>query len=98
MPYAELFEWWIVTISWSMAFPIAVSVYLYRARRGRTGAPARISSLAKDFTFVWFLLGLLAFYVVAVGGGSSFLFALGNLVFEGLLLLYVLRSSGRSPR
>jgi hypothetical protein len=51
--------------------------------------------LVKDFTFVWFVLGLLAFYIVAVGRGSPLLFASGNLVVEALLLLYVLRAADR---
>jgi len=93
MVYADLFGWWIATITWSIAFPIAVSLYLYRRRkREQPPKPTRRVGLLKDFAFVWFLLGLLGFYVVSVSQGSALLFAIGNIVVEGLLLLYVLRS------
>ncbi len=91
MAYSELFVWWIATISWSIAFPIVISAYLYRRRPSKAGGRGALRPV-KDFAFVWFLLGLLLFYIVAVGQGSSLLFALGNIVVEGLLLLYVLRS------
>lgn len=45
--------------------------------------------MAADFAFVWFLLGLLIFYIVSVGERSQLLFALGNIVVEALLLGYV---------
>jgi Na+/H+ antiporter NhaD/arsenite permease-like protein len=93
MPYAELFGWWIATITWSIAFPIVVSVYLYRQRPRKQPANAeRRSGRVRDFTFVWFLLGLLVFYVISVSQGSALLFAVGNVAVEGLLLLYVFRS------
>ena len=93
MLYADLFGWWIATITWSIAFPIAVSLYLYRRRPGKQHAnPERKFGLLRDFTFVWFLAGLLVFYVVTVSQGSALLFAVGNIVVEALLLLYVSRS------
>jgi heme/copper-type cytochrome/quinol oxidase subunit 2 len=93
MPYANLFGWWIATITWSIAFPIVVSVYLYRRRPRKQPANAeRRFGRLRDFTFVWFLLGLLAFYVISVSQGSALLFAVGNIVVEALLLLYVFRS------
>jgi hypothetical protein len=96
MPYAVLFGWWIATITWSIAFPIAVSLYLYRRRPYRQPASlGRKFGLLGGFTFVWFLVGLLVFYVVTVSQGSALLFAVGNIVVEGLLLLYVLRSRGQ---
>ncbi|HUI00970.1 MAG TPA: hypothetical protein VLX56_05025 [Nitrososphaerales archaeon] len=92
MAYAELFGWWIATISWSIAFPIAVSLYLYRGRKRPRAHRGRFW-LARDFVFVWFLLGLLAFYVVVVGEGSPLLFAMGNVAVEFLLLIYVAGAS-----
>ncbi len=92
MAYPELFGWWIATISWSIAFPVAVSIYLYRARpKKETGQRSKLR-LVGDFTFVWFLIGLLGFYVLAVGRDSPVIFALGNLVVESLLIWYVLRA------
>jgi hypothetical protein len=51
---------------------------------------------AKDFVFVWILIGLLVLYVVSIGEGSYLLFAAGNVVVEIILIVYTLRS-GRSP-
>ncbi len=98
MPYADLFGWWIATITWSIAFPIAVSLYLYRRRPGKQPAKAeRKLGFVGDFTFVWFLLGLLAFYIATVSQGSALGFAVGNIVVEALLLLYVSRG-GKGER
>ena len=38
MLYADLFDWWIATITWSIAFPIAISIYLYLHRKQRATA------------------------------------------------------------
>ena len=93
MPYADLFGWWIATITWSIVFPIVVSIYLYRRRpRKQPANPKRKFGLVRDFTFVWFLVGLLVFYIVTVSQGSALLFAVGNIAVEALLLLYVFRS------
>lgn len=93
MLYSDLFDWWIATITWSIAFPIVVSLYLYTRRpRKQAASPEREAGLLRNFAFVWFLLGLLVFYVISVSQGSALLFAVGNVVVEGLLLLYVLRS------
>jgi hypothetical protein len=90
MVYADLFGWWIATIAWSIAFPIAVSLYLYRGRtRGKAANLQPRFGRLKDFTFVYFLLGLLVFYIVTVSQGSALLFAVGNIGVEALLLLYV---------
>jgi hypothetical protein len=98
MLYAGLFDWWIATISWSIAFPIVVSIYLYRHRvHPQPASPKKQSRfhVIEDFTFVWFLLGLLAFYVVAVSQASYTFFALGNVAVEILLIIYVLVASHR---
>lgn len=93
MPYAGLFDWWIATISWSIAFLIVVSIYLYRHRKPPTAKEHRRFQWVRDFTFVWFLSGLLVFYVVTVNLGSSLLFAIGNIIVEVLLVAYVFKSS-----
>ena len=95
MAYAGLFDWWIATITWSIAFPIAISIYLYARRSGRKTAGKRPRfQWVRDFAFVWFLLGLLVFYIVAVGRESAILFAAGNIIVEALLLLYVFKARG----
>lgn len=97
MAYAGLFLWWIITITWSIAFPIAVSIFLYARRKTREaeGNRRRFQSV-RDFAFVWFLLGLLVFYIFVVGRSSSFLFAVGNIAFEAVLLLYAVASTRRT--
>ena len=97
MVYGELFVWWIATISWSIAFPIAVSVFLYSRRPSKGTSRRRSLGWVGDFAFVWFLLGLLVFYVAAVGQGSALLFGVGNVAVEVLLLVYVLVARGQKP-
>jgi len=57
--------------------------------------------IAKDFTFIWFLLGLLVFYIVSVRLGtgtlSEVVFALGNVIVEVLLVFYLIRNRDK-PR
>ncbi len=95
------FTWWILTISWSIAFLIAVSVYLYsnskpKRTEGHVTAATK-TSLGQDFVFVWVLVGLLVFYIVSVYLGSSLIFAAGNIVVEVVLILYLLKTSHKKP-
>ncbi|HYA21647.1 MAG TPA: hypothetical protein VEG31_00490 [Thermoproteota archaeon] len=96
MPYPDLFAWWTATISWSIVFLSLVAVYLYidsakrRKQADQKGQGA--SGLIKDFAFVWVLLGLLLLYVISIDRGSSVMFALGNVLVEVLLLIYLLRN------
>jgi cobalamin synthase len=98
----DLFVWWIISISWSIAFLIAVSVYLYgnsrtRRRESNRTAANRIK-LGKDFVFVWVLLGLLVFYILSVNIGSAVLFASGNIVVEVILIAYLMKNRARKVR
>src|ERR1700758_3574385 len=97
MDYSNLFGWWISSITFNIVFVIFASIYLYRRRKtpAQPSRGIRIVQWAKDFTFVWILLGLLVLYVVSVGQGSYILFAVGNIVVEVVLMYYVVRS-GRS--
>ncbi len=94
MTFADLFFWYVISISWSIAFLILVSIYLYRTSRKKLKEAKQSThgraKLAKDFVFVWFLLGLLALYIVSVNLGSSLVFAAGNIIVEVLLILYLL--------
>ena len=95
----DLFFWWAATITGGIAILIAVSIYLYTS--GRTickengKATARKTNPAKDFIFVWVLLGLLVFYIISVNIGSSLVFAVGNIAVEILLIAYLVRSGRR---
>ena len=99
MQYANLFGWWIVSITFNILFVIAASVYLYgRERKRGPGMPTgkgRIVRVVKDFTFVWILCGLLLFYIYSVGEGSALIFGVGNIAVEILLLFYVVRNGDR---
>jgi Na+/melibiose symporter-like transporter len=57
---------------------------------------ARAASIAKDFIFVWVLLGLLVFYIFSVklgtGALSETVFAVGNVIVEVFLGFYLLRN------
>jgi hypothetical protein len=96
MPYPDLFWWWVTCISWSIAFLIAISVYLYRnSRAGRIEgdeSKKKKPNLSADFVFVWVLIGLLIMYVVSVNIGSATLFATGNIIVESVLLAYLVKN------
>lgn len=94
MPYAELFTWWAISISFGIAFLIVVSIYLYMSRKVRKDASQQkgASRLVKDFLFVWVLLGLLVLYIVSISMGSGVLFAAGNIFFEAILIIYLIRN------
>jgi hypothetical protein len=90
-----LFDWYVITISWSIVFLIVASIFLFAKRRVAADskqAHPSISLIIRDFTFVWVLLSLLVFYIVTVIVRSDIFFAVGNLIFELLLLLYVYRN------
>jgi hypothetical protein len=61
----DAFIWWIITISWSIAFAILVSIYIYGNNRTKRKESVRTTAnrlrLVKDFVFVWVLIGLLVF-------------------------------------
>jgi hypothetical protein len=93
MNYQDSFSFWIVSISWSIVFIILISIYLYmstKTRREQNSQTKRnLASLAKDQGIIWFLLGLLVFYIISVNLGSDIIFAVGNILVEVMLLIYV---------
>jgi cobalamin synthase len=90
------FIWWIITISWSIAFLILVSIYLYVNSRARRKESSRTRAnklrLGKNFVFVWVLLGLLVFYIISVNIGSAVIFAMGNIIVEAILIVYLIKN------
>jgi len=103
MPDIGLFAWWALSISCSIIFLTLISIYLYidsKSRRRETvqkTVKKRDSArLVKSFAFVWVLLGLLVFYIFSIQLGASVqtevVFAVGNIVVEVLLVLYLLRN------
>jgi hypothetical protein len=99
MQYPGLFIWWTIVIFAGTIFLTGISVYIYlnnlKRMRHTGGAKKSIVTIWKDFVFVWILLSLLVLYVVSIGHISTFLFAVGNIVVEAVLLIYVLKNKTR---
>ena len=96
----DLFQCWAATISAGSIFLSLVGMYLYSdSRKSRkkddVKGTRRLTRSLKNFFFVWGLLGLLVFYIVAIDVGSDGLFAAGNIFVEILLLVYLLRNRTR---
>ena len=96
MAEIDLFLWWAASISGGSVFLTVVSIYLYISSRAKrkdersmTKRPSRILT---DFVFVWVLLGLLVFYIVSINIGSAAIFAVGNIIVEILLLVYLFKN------
>ena len=94
--YPELFDWWAASISFSVVFMTLVALFLYlnsRSRRRRNNQiTEKHSRLSGNFLFVWVLLGLLLLYVVSINIGSYSLFAIGNVVVELVLVIYLAKN------
>jgi len=97
----NLFTWWIISISWSIAFMIATGIYLYvssRAERKEDTQKRSLVKVVKDFTFSWILVGLLIFYIITIYLSSATLFAVGNIVVEVILIVYVVKNGTNKPK
>jgi L-asparagine transporter-like permease len=96
MDYYDLFNFWIISISWSIAFLILISIYLYSNTNpkgdGNNQKKRNPVSVVKDQVIIWFLLGLLIFYVVSIKLGSDILFAVGNILVEAMLIIYIAKN------
>jgi uncharacterized membrane protein len=100
MMLLDLFTWWIISISWSIAFMIVIGIYLYmssKAKREEGAQKLSLGKLVKNFAFTWVLLGLLVFYIISISIGSYTIFALGNIVVQAILILYVVKNGQKSP-
>jgi hypothetical protein len=67
-----------------------------RARAYKTQLKATAGRIAKDFIFIWILLGLLVFYIFSVRLGTGrvpeVVFAGGNIAVEALLVFYLFKN------
>ena len=94
--YSDLFNWWVVSISFSVSFMTIIAVYLYVSSRTRrrqiTKATGERTRLVSNFTFVWILLTLLVLYILTIYIGSYVLYVLGNIVVDIMLIAYAARS------
>lgn len=102
MSSLELFKWWAICISSSIAFLTLASIYIYvgskRKEKERSHAKSRLATLPRDFVFVWVLFGLLALYIVSINIGSAILFAAGNIFTEVLLIIYTVKNRTGSEK
>jgi choline-glycine betaine transporter len=95
----DLFTWWMISISFSIVFLTIVSVYLYANRtceRTHEATNEKAKSVLTNFVFVWVLIGLLIFYIIAVKLASPLIFATGNIVVEVILITYLFRHKTKS--
>ncbi len=92
----NLFSWWSIVITSGIIFLTLVSIYLYVYSRNKRdkgkGVLYNLANLGLDFVFVWILLSLLVLYIISIGGVSSTLFALGNIIIEAVLIIYLLKN------
>jgi hypothetical protein len=97
MVWFSLFTLWVITISWSIAFLIGVSLYLYSKRKPKASANPKAGrfKFVTDFVFVWVLIFLLFFYIVTIRTSSSFFFAVGNVLVELFLAAYIWQNRKR---
>jgi uncharacterized membrane protein len=91
MQNLELFNWWVYSISFSIAFLVLISVYLY-ANRCEEKKKTKAITHAKNFIFVWVLLSLLFFYIFTIQIESALIFAIGNIIVEAVLLAYLFKN------
>ena len=71
---------------------IVTGIYLYvnsRAERKEDAQKQSLLKVVKDFRFSWILVGLLIFYIITIYLASAPLFAVGNIVVEVILILYI---------
>lgn len=95
MAALDLFDYYIITISWSIVFILIVSLFLYsRRKRPAAGEQVRtgVRTTLANFTFVWVLTALLLFYIITVDMRSYVLFAVGNVVVELFLVYYIMKN------
>ena len=92
MQSSNLLFLWALSISWSAAFLIAVSIYLYARRKHRAPDKASTHIRLDDFVFVIVLAGLLGLYIVSIDRASSVIFAAGNIIVEVILVVYTVKS------
>lgn len=101
----RLFDWWVISISWSIVFMSLAGIYIYAdskkknaKMKNRHHVKTRPLTVVKDFVFVWVLFALLILYIVSINIGSSMLFAVGNIFTEAALIIYAVKNrTGKRP-
>jgi hypothetical protein len=93
--YPNLLIWWSGTITAGILFLVLVSIVLYytsrKNREYENNLIGRVIAVVKDFAFVWVLMTLLSLYIISIDGNNYILFAVGNIVVELSIFLYLLK-------
>jgi hypothetical protein len=93
--YPDLLIWWSGTITAGILFLVLVSIVLYytsrKNREYENNLIDRVIAVVKDFAFVWVLMTLLSLYIISIDGNNYILFAVGNIVVELSIFLYLLK-------
>jgi F0F1-type ATP synthase assembly protein I len=95
----NLFTWWALAITFGIIFLIVVSIYLFwdSRKKRREDKQNKIGAykIVKEFIFVWILIGLLILYITSINLVSAILFAVGNIIVEVILSIYLFRNKGQ---
>jgi len=95
----NLFTWWALAITFGIIFLIVVSIYLFwdSRKKRREDKQNKIGAykIVKEFIFVWILIGLLILYITSINLVSATLFAVGNIIVEFILSIYLFRNKGQ---
>lgn len=81
--------WWLFPGFIFLFLSIFVAIERQHGYTHETQLKTKAGSIIRDFIFVWVLLGLLVFYIVTIQLGSVVLFAIGNVLVEALLIIYL---------
>jgi len=89
----NLFTWWVIAITFSIIFIILISIFLFfdSRKKRREGVQKRTGAfqILIEFVFVWILITLLILYIVSINLVSATLFAIGNIIVEVFLSIYL---------
>ncbi len=95
----KLFDWWAISISWSIIFMSLAGIYIYadskkKMARMKNRHHVKVTpvTVVKDFVFIWVLFALLILYIVSINAGSSTLFVAGNILTEVVLIIYAVKN------
>jgi hypothetical protein len=102
MASPDIFGYWELSISFSIIFITLISIYLYVSSKPKRTATlhkaTNVFGMGKNFVFVLVLISLLLFYIFSIqlaresssGILPEVVFAIGNIVAEAFLIIYLL--------
>ena len=94
--------WWLLPGCIFFLLALLETVESQHTQLHGTQLRTKAVSTSKNFIFIWILLGLLVFYIFSVklgtGKFSEFVFALGNITVEILLIFYLFKNRDKTRR